>query len=390
MNILVVCQNIVSGEGQGRVNVEVVQELLRRRHSVTIVADRVDRDLADHPRVAWVEISVAGIPTQLLKDLVFTSFATWHVRRQRADHDLVFTTGFTLWGRSDLCAVHYVHDAWLQSPVHTSKVHSGIYGAYQWLYTRLHCWLERHAFERSRHVIAVSEKIKEELEAIGVSATRIEVIANGVDIQEFSPATVDRTSLGIPEGPPLALFVGDIRTPRKNLDTVLHALVSVPELHLAVAGTVTDSPYPALSTSLGIDDRVHFLDFRSDIPDLMRAADLFVFPSRYEACTLVLLEAMASGLPVITAATAGGAELVPPEAGIVLDDPDDIAGLGQALQHLAGFPATREAMGEAARAVAERHSWKDMAQQYVESMEDLHASSPNPSPGTSIRPARAL
>jgi glycosyltransferase involved in cell wall biosynthesis len=273
--------------------------------------------------------------------------------------------------------------------VHTSKVHSGFYGAYQWLYTWLHCWLERHAFDRSRQVIAVSEKIKEELKAIGVPSARIDVIANGVDIQEFSPGPVDRKSLELPVDPPLALFAGDIRTPRKNLDTVLHALVAVPELHLAVAGTVMGSPYPALSASLGIADRVHFLGFRDDIPDLMRAADLFVFPSRYEACTLVLLEAMASGLPVITAETAGGAELVPPEAGLVLNDPDDIAGLEQALQHLVRNPKRRKAMGEVARGVAERHRWEDMARHYADRMEDLQGASRAPSLNTSTQAANA-
>ena len=371
MKILLVCQNIVSGEGQGRVNVEVVRELLGRGHAVTIVADRLDDALADHAGVAWIKVGVAAFPTQLLKDLVFTSQATWHARKHRADHDVVFTTGFTLWGRSDVCAVHYVHDAWLRSPVHTSKVQTGPYGAYQWLYTRLHCWFERHALKQARSVIAVSEKIKDELRAIDVPASRIDVIPNGVDVEEFSPGTIHRKAVGLPPTVPLALFAGDIRTPRKNLDTVLHAMVAVPELHLAVAGTVTDSPYPALSTSLGIDDRVHFLGYRSDIPDLMRAADLFVFPSRYEACTLVLLEAMASGLPVITAETAGGAELVPPEAGVVLKDPDNIAGLEQALQRLLASPEKRRVMGEAARAVAESHSWKDMARQYAEWMEEL-------------------
>jgi len=383
MKILIVCQNIVSGEGQGRVNVEVVRELLRRGYAVTIVADRLDAALADHAGVAWINVGVAAFPTQLLKDLVFTSQATWHVRKHRADHDVVFTTGFTLWGCSDMCAVHYVHDAWLRSPVHTSKVQTGPYGAYQWLYTRLHCWFERHALKQARSVIAVSEKIKDELRAIDVPASRIDVIPNGVDIEEFSPGTADRKALGLPPTVPLALFAGDIRTPRKNLDTVLHAMAAVPELHLAVAGTVTDSPYPALSTSLGIDDRVHFLGYRSDIPDLMRAANLFVFPSRYEACTLVLLEAMASGVPVITAETAGGAELVPPEAGVVLENPDDIAALEQALHHLVASSAKREAMGEAARTIAEHHSWGAMARRYAARMEDLHAPAADPSLDTS-------
>ena len=80
-------------------------------------------------------------------------------------------------------------------------------------------------------------------------------------------------------------------------------------------------------SQLGLADRVHFLGYRRDIAALMQAADVFVFPSRYEACTLVLLEALAAGLPVITAVTAGGSEIVTPDCGVVLSDSEDMAGL---------------------------------------------------------------
>ncbi|WP_216455264.1 glycosyltransferase family 4 protein, partial [Arcanobacterium phocae] len=156
---------------------------------------------------------------------------------------------------------------------------------------------------------------------------------------------------------PLALFVGDIRTNRKNLDTVLRALVGVPDLHLAVGGSIAGSPYPALAERLGVSDRVHFLDFRRDVADLMKAADLFVFPSRYEACTLVLLEAMASGLPAITAISAGGSEIVTPDCGVVLTDSEDVGALTRAMAELARDPERRERMGRRAREIAEQHSW---------------------------------
>src|SRR5207237_4568609 len=135
------------------------------------------------------------------------------------------------------------------------------------------------------------------------------------------------TTWKLPQHKPLALFAGGIRNSLRNLESVLRALVSVAELHLAVAGDTRHSPYPALAAKLGVSDRVHFVGFRRDVPDLMRAADFFVYPSRYEACSLVLLEAMSSGLPIITAISAGGSELLTPACSWVLSDPHDVAGL---------------------------------------------------------------
>ena len=98
---------------------------------------------------------------------------------------------------------------------------------------------------------------------------------------------------------------------------------------------------------------------------------MFVFPSRYEPFGLVLLEAMASELPVITARSAGGADLVTPECGFVVDDPNDAIALGLAMNHLATDPEARDRMGKAARLVAQQHSWTNMARCYLEMFQEV-------------------
>jgi glycosyltransferase involved in cell wall biosynthesis len=217
-------------------------------------------------------------------------------------------------------------------------------------------------------VVAVSEEVKRELIEHGIAPERIRVLHNGVDLDRFEPGPADRSALGLPNGVPLAVFVGDIQTPRKNLDSVLRALSDVPRLHLAVAGSVDGSPFPDLAARLGVTERTHFLGYRNDVADLMRAADLFAFPSRYEACSLVLLEAMASGLPIVTASTTGGAELVADEAGIVLDDPDDVDALACAFRRLADDPNQRASMGRRARRRAEDLSWATVGDRYLDLM----------------------
>ncbi|MGB3650745.1 MAG: glycosyltransferase family 4 protein, partial [Rivularia sp. (in: cyanobacteria)] len=87
---------------------------------------------------------------------------------------------------------------------------------------------------------------------------------------------------------------------------------------------------------------------------------------------LVVTEAMASGLPVITASCTGAAPLVTKEAGIVLPNPDDTEALAEALQKLSVNEDLRIKMGEAAREIALQHTWKNMAQQYINLFEEMN------------------
>jgi glycosyltransferase involved in cell wall biosynthesis len=371
VKLCIITHKVKKGDGQGRVNYEIAKEVVRRGHHLTLLATEVAEELHQSSKVNWISISVNNFPTEFIRNFIFANKSAGWLRKNRSAVDLVKVNGAITTAASDVNAVHFVHSSWLRSPVHISRIRRDLYGFYQWLYTALNARWEKQAFQKAKVVVAVSQKVAQELVDIGVPRSHIRVIVNGVDLQEFSPGVADRQKLGLPENVTLALFAGDIRTPRKNLDTVLHALVKVPDLHLAVVGGIEGSPFPQLAASLGLNERVHFLGYRRDIPQIMRAADIFVFPSRYEACTLVLLEALASGLPVITATATGGAELVTPECGVVLADSDDTNALASALLSLVSDRAIRQQMGKAARSIAEQHGWTTMAQTYVNLFEEL-------------------
>lgn len=371
MKLCIVTHKIKIGDGQGRVNYEVVKEAIRRGYHLTLLASEVAPELENNNKVNWIAISVKGYPTEFIRNFIFAKKSRDWLQKYRSHIDLVKVNGAISMAAADVNAVHFVHSSWLRSPVHISRNRRDLYGLYQWLFTALNARWEKQAFQTAKVVVAVSEKVAQELVNIGVPRSRIRVIVNGVDLQEFAPGVASRHQLGLPENVTLALFAGDIRTPRKNLDTVLHALVKVPDLHLVVVGHTEGSPFPQLAASLGLNERVHFVGYRRDIADIMRAVDLFVFPSRYEACTLVLLEALASGLPVITATATGGAELVTPECGVVLPDSDDADALAAALLSLVSARILMQQMGQAARSVAEQHSWTTMAQTYVDLFEEL-------------------
>lgn len=371
MKICIITPYVIKGDGQGRANYEIVQEAIRRGHHVTLVARKVAPDLQENNQVKWIHFSVEHYPTQLVREMVFSWQSNKWLHKHRQEFDIVQVYGAVTSASADVNTSQFVHSAWRRSPVHTSKVNSNLYGIYHWLYSTLNAYWEKKAFQQATVAVAVSDKIKKELvEEIGIPGDRIQVILNGVDLQEFVPGEANRQELNLPTAP-LALFAGDIRTNRKNLDTVLYALKNVTNLHLVVVGSTEKSPYPQLAETLGLKQRVHFLGYRRDIAKIMQATNFFVFPSRYEACTLVLLEAMASGLPVITATTAGGAELVTSECGFVLNDSDDVNALASAMNTLASDPYLCIQMGQSARKVAEQNSWKSKAEKYVDLFEDL-------------------
>jgi glycosyltransferase involved in cell wall biosynthesis len=369
VKLCIVSQNVIVGDGQGRVNYEVVWAAIHLGHQITLLSSNVDQELQKHSQVKWIYIPVKKWPTQLLRDLFFSWRSTAWLRKHRNEIDLIQACGAVTGVATDVNTVHFVHNGWLQSPVHPIRLHQGAYGAYQWLYTVLNAHWEKEAFRQAKVVVAVSEKIEKELLEIGVPQDRIRVILNGVNLQEFSPGSADRSQLGFPEGVTLALFVGDIRISRKNLDTILNALVQVPALHLVVVGATEKSPYPLLVAKLGLGDRVHFLGYRSDVSEIMKAVDLFVFPSRYEPFGMVVSEAMATGIPVITASTAGASEIVTPDCGVVLADPEDTQALAEALTRLSRDQHLRSQMGHAARVIAEQHSWSSKAKSYVDLFE---------------------
>ena len=373
MRIVLVTHKVDFQDGQGRVNYEVVQAALAAGHRVTVVAESCSPEIASHPLATFVPMGRSGLPTQILKDLVFARASARWLRKHRQEFDLVQANGFVTWEPADVVAVHFVHSAWLTNEAYPFRWSSlSPYAYYQRLYTILNARFERRAFRSAKKLVAVSRFAAGELGALGIASDRIAVVYNGVDTDEFTPGVSERASFGLPEGVPLMLFAGDIRTKRKNLDAVLRAMQTVPEGHLAVAGKVEGSPYPAMAEQLGMQGRVHFIGMTKRIAALMRSVDFFVLPSSYETYGLVVTEAMSSGLPVILSSRVGAAELVEDVCRVIADPNDDVS-LAAAMSELIDDPARAREVGKLARDRALELQWSKTAAGYLAVYEEMMA-----------------
>lgn len=202
--------------------------------------------------------------------------------------------------------------------------------------------LARVALERADVVLPVSEDLRSALAALAPRA-ELRVVPNAVDVSLFSPGS--RTG----DGRPRLLTVGLLDTPRKGVDVLVAALGEVredgraPELVLDVVGEGgLRAEYETLAKRLGLDDVVRFHGFlnKPQIAELMRSSDLFVLGSRYENNPCVLIEAMATGLPVVATAVGGVPEMVDDDTGLLaapLDEVDLGGRIREALARLDGF-----------------------------------------------------
>lgn len=192
-------------------------------------------------------------------------------------------------------------------------------------------------------VIAVSSALREKyLAAGGIDADKLAVAHNGIEVERFHPAPTASKS---------AITVSVLR-PGKGIEVLLDAVRLVPEARFVIVG---DGPmraeWTALAQSLGVADRIEWAGYRNDVHALLSGHGVFVLPSLDDAFPTVLLEAMASGLPVVATRVGGIPEIVEPGVTGMLVPANDAPALAQAIREVLGSDTS--AMRVAARKRAE-------------------------------------
>ena len=242
--------------------------------------------------------------------------------------------------------------------------------------------LEGWAARRWNHVICVSNDVATQAsQYLPLSQSQLTVIPNGVDAAAFSQSPTNHAKVkGLPAGRKLLLSVGRLDR-QKGLDWLLalapDLLEQCPQHDLVFVGNGPEkSALQQQASRTGISARVHFLGWRSDIAQIMQAADLLLLPSRWEGMPNVLLEAMASSLPLVTRPVEGVLEILGQEGKsqcVTSNSADDFR---DRVKQLVDDPAQREQLGQQNRARIGRHfTITAMVDRYAELYSQLLASS---------------
>lgn len=224
--------------------------------------------------------------------------------------------------------------------------------------------IDRWMYAQYRKLICVSDAAARVMQewAPGTKG-RLLVIPNGVDLPSFHQGEVASKREIVGDEVPVVASVGRFE-PAKNHTCLLQAMARLPYAHLVLIGDGPLRPEAEqLAHTLGISDRVHFLGRRTDVPRLLRMADVYVQPSRFEGFGLAALEAMAAGVPVVASAVPGLASLVAGAGALV--PPGNAQRLAAEMDSLLRSPERRAQLAAAGARRAETFSIDRTAQEYV-------------------------
>ncbi|MBI5740620.1 MAG: glycosyltransferase family 4 protein [Nitrospirae bacterium] len=235
---------------------------------------------------------------------------------------------------------------------------------------RLILLLEKKCLTNSGIIIANSAMVRDDIiRHYGIDPGKMRVIYNGVDLERFRPSDRPRRmeirkSLNIGTEKVILFAGADFR--RKGVPTLLRAfaLMKEPDVRLIIAGRQPGPEFVSMAEGLGISGKVIFRGAEKRMEELYAAADVFVLPTIYDPFSNAALEAMASGLPVVTTSSNGASELIENGVqGFKIDDPVDAPDFAEKIS-----VALRRSgeMGRQARTRAEGHPLEKAVDEIIE------------------------
>lgn len=231
--------------------------------------------------------------------------------------------------------------------------------------------LDRQVLKRFDGIAAVSETVAEKLRQSGVPPSRIQVIANGIDVRPFEEHFVSAVSAS-PAGLGPVIGVVARLDLQKGFEFLFHAVRELaatnPGLQVMIVGDGPDrGAIEKMIVDLGLESRVTLAGERSDMPAIYAAMDIFVLPSLNEGLPMTVLEAMAASRPVIATRVGAIPSVIADGRTGLLVEPRDGAGLASAIARLTADPDLRSRLAREARlSVMQNYTADIMARKYAD------------------------
>ena len=370
MHIALVTHRFMRDEGQGRIQYELARYLARKGYVINLFAIEAESDIVDLNNVSFYRIPIPNLP-HIIKDLFFMLLI--NIKLSGKSYDVLHITGTVILHPYHINNCQFCHSAWKK--IEKSVCYEpGVKGLYHRFFTSLNSNLEKVVYGKHGIITAASDKIRNELiKYLDVDKERIHIVYNGVNTDEFTATGRDMCrkrlldELGLSNEDILVLFIGDLRVKRKGAEFLLEAFRKIKDerIKLLLIGPQRGRHYVRYIKRYGLQKRVIPMGFRKDTAALYRASDIFVFPRLYEACSIAVLEAMASGLPCIVSKETGTAEVMENGVdGIILKNPKNAVEISQKIKILAENYEIRKRIGENARKKALQYRWEKMGLEY--------------------------
>ena len=225
-------------------------------------------------------------------------------------------------------------------------------------------------------IVAVSKDVKSSIldTMFGISSDKITIIRNCVDVKRYHQGFdrgKTRAQFGLSDKDLIGIAVATFKRQKGHvylIEAASELVKQFPDFHLLFVGDgELKTEMESLVKQLNLDGRIHFLGTRSDVPALLAASDLFILPSLWEGLPMALIEAMASGLPVVATRVSGTNEVMADEKTGFLVEPGNSRGLVDAIQKVLDDPGGAKVMGLASRSrVEELFSARTQAAEYID------------------------
>jgi len=359
LTVALVAQSVDDTTGLGRIASALASEYVKLGHTVHLVSQRCEATPGVWHKVPGVSITPA------LSKVAFRLFERKRTARTRASVVHAFGVG----AEADVVAAQSCHKAAVR--IQASRGHDRIHRRNLGIYDRLSLGDERRLFTcaRRKRIVAVSRLVRRQiLEEYELPEDAVCIIPNGVHLSRFLRKKKTAPVNDIQRNPFVFLFVGN-EFDRKGLQTIIEALPSLSRhsVEVHIAGNDDPAPYKRRAAELNVLDRLRFLGAVTAPESLFLKADAFLFPTHYEPFGMVIIEAMAAGIPVITSRAAGAVEdLVDGVHGLYVDDPCSADELSRRIQLLLDNASLREALSRNGRIAAERYAWPTIAAHHID------------------------